>query len=107
MQTQWLVLFAGAVTLSAAGFIGVAVIWLRKLRETVSSALTEAAGQQIRTAQRLGEQVAQLQKQQDGYGQQIHILAQAGMRLQQELSNVASRLENAQADHERGNHTMH
>jgi chromosome segregation ATPase len=107
MNYEWLVLFAGAVVLSAAGFVTIAVIWLRKLRETVGTALSEAAGQQIRTAQRLAEQVAQLQKQQDGYSQQINILAQAGMRLQQELSNVANRLENAQGEVPRGNHTMH
>jgi len=77
------------------------------LRETVSSALTEAAGQQIRTAQRLGESIAQLQKQQDGYNQQINVLAQAGMRLQQELSNVASRLENTQVEQNRGGQTLH
>jgi chromosome segregation ATPase len=107
MPPEWIYLFAGAIALSAVGFVCVAVIWLRKLRETVSFALTEAAGQQIRTAQRLGESIAQVQKQQDGYTQQINVLAQAGMRLQQELSNVSNRLENTQADHVRGGQTLH
>jgi len=107
MTQEWMYLFAGATALTTAGVIGVGVVWLLKLRDTVSSALTEAAGQQVRTAQRLSESIAQLQKQQDSYTTQINVLAQAGVRLQQELSNVTNRLENAQSDHSRGNHTMH
>lgn len=107
MNFEWMGLFAGAVALSAAGFVTVAVIWLRKLRETVSSALTEAAGQQIRTAQRLSEAIAQVQKQQDNYTQQIHILAQAGVRLQHELSNITHRLDNSQTETGRGGQTLH
>ena len=107
MKPEWLYLFAGATALSAAGFVCVAMIWLRKLRETVSAALSEGASQQIRTAQRLGQSIAQLQKQQDDYNRQIHTLAQAGVRLQQELSNVTNRLDNTQAEHSRGGQTLH
>lgn len=107
MNAEWMLIFSGTVALSAVGFVYVAVIWLRKLRETVSVALSEAAGQQIRTAQRMSESIAQLKKQQDNYAQQIHALAQAGMRLQQELSSVATRLENTQAENIRGGQTLH
>ncbi|MGB9151515.1 MAG: hypothetical protein WCD70_00315 [Alphaproteobacteria bacterium] len=108
MTTEWIYLFAGAIALSAAGFVFVAVIWLRKLRETVSTALTEGAGQQIRTAQRLNQSIAQLQKQQDNYTQQINVLAQAGVRLQQELSSISNRLDNSPAEGQRaGRQTLH
>ena len=107
MTPEWMYLFAGATALSAVGFVCVAVLWLRKLRETVSGALSEAAGQQIRTAQRMSETIAQLQKQQDNYTQQIHMLAQAGLRLQQELSSVTHRLESTQAENARGGQTLH
>jgi predicted nucleic acid-binding Zn-ribbon protein len=70
-------------------------------------ALSEAAGQQIRTTQRLNESIAQVQKQQDAYNHQIQVLAQAGMRLQQELSNVTNRLDSARPETQRGSHTLH
>ena len=96
MMSEWVLLFATATSLSAIGFICVAVIWLRKLRETVALALSEAAGQQIRTAQRHNQLISQLQKQHDTLGQQVHTLAQAGLRLQHEISNVSNKLESAQ-----------
>ncbi len=107
MTPEIMYLFTATICVSAMGFAFVAVIWLRKLRETVSQALSEAAGQQIRTAQRLNEEIAQVQKQQDGYSQQINVLAQAGIRFQQELSNITNRLENSQTETQRGGHTLH
>ena len=100
-------MIAGAVSFCSIGFVAVSVFWLRKLRETVSSALTEAAGQQIRSTQRLNESISRLQKQQDTYNQQIQVLAQAGLRLQQEISTVTSRLDNNQAEQVRGGQTLH
>ena len=108
MNIEWLYLFAGAIALSALGFVCVAVLWLRKLRDAVSSSMTEAAGQQILNAQRLGDTVARLQKQQDNYTKQINVLAQAGMRLQQELSTLSSRLDHSQEEGQRsGRQTLH
>jgi len=107
MLPEYLYLFAGAITLSAIGFVCVAVIWLRKLRETLATALAEAAGQQIRNNQRVNDAISQVQKQQDSYARQVQVLAQAGMRLQQELSTVTHRLDNAQSDHARGDQTVH
>lgn len=107
MTSAWMFLFAGTTALSAAGFVCVAVIWLRKLRETVSATLSESAGQQVLTAQRMSETIAHLQKQQDGYNQQIQALAQASLRLQQELSLVANRIESTHGDNIRGGQTLH
>lgn len=103
---EWIFVFAAAVALAATGFVAVAVLWLRKLRETVSAALTEAANQQVRTAQRLSEAVAQVQKQQRSYDQQLQNLAQANMRLRQELASVAHKLEHPSED-ARGGQTVH
>lgn len=102
-----MLLFAGLSTLCAAGFIVVAVLWLRKLRETVASALAEAARQQLRTSQRLNETVAQVQKQQRGYEQQLQILSQANAQLKQGLVTVASRLDVSRSDAMRGDQTLH
>ncbi|MFA5040655.1 MAG: hypothetical protein WC464_03360 [Bdellovibrionales bacterium] len=107
MTAEWVILFAGVAALSAAGCVLIAVIWLRKLRETVIATLTETAGQQILTAQHLSESIARLQKQQDNYAQQVQTLAQAGLRLQQEISNVSNRLTSAQTETHRGGQTLH
>ncbi len=107
MPQEWIYLLTATICMCAGVSVFVAVVWLRKLRETVASALSEAAGQQIKTAQRMGESIAQLQKQQDGYTHQINVLAQAGIRLQQELSSVSNRLENAQVESPRGTNTLH
>ncbi len=104
---DWIVVFAAITAVSATGFVVVAVLWLRKLRETVSTALAEAANQQVRTAQRLSDALAQVQKQQHNYDQQLQNLAQAGLRLRQELVNVNARLEVHQSDAVRGDSTIH
>jgi len=107
MPTEWLYLFVGAVVLSAAGVVCVAALWLRRLRESVVSSLSEVAEQQIRSAQRTSESIAQIQKQQDNYSEQIRALAQAGLRLQQEISSVSNRLSNTQTENLRGGQTLH
>lgn len=104
----WIIAFAGSTALAAAIFVGVGVMWMRKLRDTVSSTLTEAATQQIRTAQKLGDAVTQVQKQQRTYDQQLQNLAQANLRLRQELATVAHRLEHTEAaEAQRGDRTVH
>jgi hypothetical protein len=90
----WIIGFTGITAIAAATFVAVAVMWLRKLRETVSKALADSATQQLRTAQKLGEAVALVQKQQRNYEQQLHNLAQASLKLRQELTTVTHRLEN-------------
>jgi hypothetical protein len=104
---DWVVLFVAISAISATGFVVVAVLWLRKLRETVSSALAEAARQQVRTSQRLGETISQMQKQQRGYEQQLQILSQANAQLRQGLVTVANRLDVNRADAVRGDQTLH
>ncbi|MGE3622361.1 MAG: hypothetical protein AB7H77_00620 [Bdellovibrionales bacterium] len=104
----WVLVIATAAPLSAAAFVAVAVMWLRKLRDTVRNTLSEAAVHQIHSAHKLGETVAQIQKQQRLYEQQLHNLAQASIRLRQELAQVTHRLEHTE-QHEamRGDRTVH
>lgn len=104
---DWIMLFAAVGTLSATGFIVVAFLWLRRLRETVSSALAEAARQQVRTAQRLNETIDQVQKQQRGYEQQLQLLSQANTQLRQGLVTVANRLDVNRTEAIRGDQTVH
>jgi DNA anti-recombination protein RmuC len=104
---EWLLTLIAVTAFSATCFMVVAVLWLRKLRETVSQALAEAANQQVRTAQRLGDSLAQVQKQQRGYEQQLQLLSQANTQLRQGLVNVATRLEHSQPDSARGDQTIH
>jgi len=44
---DWILTFVALTGISAAGFVVVAVLWLCKLRETVSVALAESASQQV------------------------------------------------------------
>jgi hypothetical protein len=55
----------------------------------------------------LGDAVGQLQKQQRGYEQQLHSVAQANLKLRQELTSVAHQLEQADLDVLRGDRTVH
>ncbi len=96
MVPDWFVICAAVTAFSLTGFAVVAALWLRRLRESVSAALTESANQQIRTAQRLSDAMDTIQKQQRQHEQQVHTLAQAGLRLRQELVNVSNRLDHSQ-----------
>ena len=92
-MTLWAISFIISTGLAAAGFVLVAVLWLKKLRVTLAGALGETAGQQIRTAQRLSEALAQLQRQQTLNNQNIQSLTEANQRLQKELSYLADKVE--------------
>ncbi len=90
--------FAALTAVAATGFVGVAVFWLKKLRETMSLALAESASQQVRAAQRLNETVGQMQKQQQNYEQQLQGLTQANVRLRQEVLTLNNRMEHSERE---------
>ena len=104
---EWLLALIAVTAFSVTGFMVMAVLWLRKLRETVASSLAEAANQQVRTAQRLSESLGQVQKQQRNYEQQLQLLSQANTQLRQGLVSMATRLEHASPDSTRGDQTIH
>ncbi len=107
MSSEWLYFFTAAIAVSTACFVVFAVLWLRRMRDTVSVALSEAAKQQIHSMKRMSESIARLEKQQENYTLQINALAQAGLRLRQELTSVAELLGNSPSEKTRGNQTIH
>lgn len=105
----WIILLAASTTLAAAGFVAVAVLWLKKLRQSVQGALGEMASHQVRNTQRAEETIARIQKQQRAHEQDIQSLIQANLRLRQDFSAIAARLENNERDplHPSGDRMVH
>lgn len=104
---EWMLALAAVTGLSATAFVVVAVLWLRKLRETVSASLAESANQQIQTARRFADAIAEVQKQQRNCEQQLMTLAQANTQLRQGLVTVASQLQHGHVDVARVEPTIH
>jgi hypothetical protein len=78
---------------SAAGFVVIAVLWLKKLREAVSTAIGETAHQQIRAAQNLGDSISKMQKQLRLHDQQFQTLALSHSRIKHDLESIAGRMD--------------
>lgn len=97
-MTLWAIAFIASTGIAAAGFVVVAVLWLKRLRETLASALGETASQQIRTAQRLSEALASLQRQQNLSQQRLQTLTEANIRMRQELNDLAGKVEMTDRD---------
>jgi Flp pilus assembly protein TadB len=102
-----LIALASVSALSAVGFAFVCLLWMRTLKERVAVALREAARQQITTSQRMAETLAEIQKQQKGYQQQLVDLYQAHKNLRDGLVTVANRVDIHHSDAIRGNVTLH
>ena len=96
---EWMLALSALTALAATGFAVVGTLWLKKLREAVSTTLTESARQQVNTAQRLGEALGRLQKQHRDYEKQLQNLTQANMRLRQDIHAIASKIDHD--EHER------
>jgi len=100
MTMLWPLAFLLSTTLAAAGFLVVAVVWLRKLRGSLGKALAETATHQLRSTQRLSESMALLQQQQQTQENQLHELAEHVLRMRQELTSLEGHLEPDQPDPE-------
>ena len=99
-MSLWPLAFLLSTTLAAAGFVAVAIFWLRKLRSSFGRALTETATHQVRSTQRLSESMAMLQRQQQQQENQINELAELVLRMRQELTSLEGQLEPDQPDPE-------
>ena len=97
-MTEWSIAFIVSTALAATGFVYVAVLWLKKLRETLVIALGETAAQQIRSAQRLSETIAKLQRQQHQYEQKIQVLTEASLRVRHDLDDLSGKIEMTERD---------
>lgn len=104
---EWILSFTAITAISAAGFVVVVVMWLKRMREAVSSALAESANQQVHTAQRFSEALAEIQKEQRHFEQQLQSLSQSNSQLRQGLVNVATQLQHGQVDATRVEPTIH
>ncbi len=101
-----LMIFAAIAAVTSGFSVIVGIFWLVKLRNTVAKALAENAQQQLRTALKLGDAIGQVQKRQEQYNEQLIMLAEAGLRMRQEISNMSNRLE-GQPEANRGSQTLH
>lgn len=104
---EWILGFAAVTGFSVVCFMAVAVLWLKRLRDTVSIALTESANQQVQTSQRFSEAIAQVQKQQRNFETQLQNLTQSNTQLRQGLVSVATQLQHGQVDATRVEPTIH
>jgi predicted nucleic acid-binding protein len=89
----WPLVFIISTLAAAAGFVVVAIFWLKRLRHTIAIALGESANQQIRSTQRMGEALAQLQRKQQFYEQRLQTLTEANIHMRQELNLLAGKVE--------------
>lgn len=108
-MNAWAILFIASTVLAALGFVAVAVLWLKKLREALSIALGETAHQQVRTAQRFGETLAEMQRHQRLYEQRLQTLTEANIHMRQELNALAGKIELSERsqDEFRGSRLIH
>ena len=77
---------------AATGFVVVAILWLRKLRDALAMTLGENAGTQIRTTQRLTMTIEQLLHRQELYEKRLHTLTDANIKMRQDLNLLAERV---------------
>lgn len=91
-MTFWSLVFMASTAFAALGFVVVAVLWLRKLRETISTALGETAGQQLRSSQILHDKITHLQTQQMLHKDRLEDLTAANNQLRKELGQLAGRV---------------
>lgn len=79
--------------LAAAGFVVGAMIWLRRLRQRLASAVGEALGRQIQHGQKVEEALQGLHKHHRQVEAQIQALAQAQARARADINALAQRME--------------
>ncbi len=93
-MNEMIAFIALVVALTALGVIGLMIRMVRKLRSSVVTAINETAEQNIKTATKLADAIAALQKQQKTYEQQLLAMAQAGQKLRQDINLVAQHIQN-------------
>lgn len=97
-MTIWPIIFIASTSFAAIGFVVVAVLWLKKLRTTISTALGETAGQQLRSSQNLHDRLENMQKQFQLYEDRLQTLTTANIHMRHELTKLASK--DKTAEHE-------
>lgn len=88
----------GMLAFATGAFVVGAMLWLRRLRRTLSDAVSEALQRQIHHGQKVEEALALLQHEQKQVEKHIMALAQAHNRLRNDVTTVAQRVEQHQRE---------
>lgn len=94
-------LMLGLVLVSLGTTIGVVVVaahFVRKQRVSLVRALNQSTGQNLGTAQQLANAIETMQRQQRQHEQQLQNVAQATLRLRQDVVTLNKRMEREQAE---------
>jgi len=92
-MTLWALAFICSTALGAVGFVVVAVLWLRKLREALSRTLADMAGRQLRATQNMGESLAQLHRQNQNLVSQVKALTEDPQRMKKEINRLEGQID--------------
>jgi hypothetical protein len=77
----------------AAGFVVGAMLWLKRLRANLASAVSEALARQITHGQKVEEALSVLQQNQKKMEGQVLLLAEAQTRARNDINALAQRFE--------------
>jgi len=88
----WVISFIASTAFASIGFVVVAILWLKKLRETLSCTLAETAGQQVRNAQHVSKTLSEIQLHQELYEQRLQTLTEANIRMRQDLNEITNKI---------------
>ncbi len=97
-MSLWGLVFVISTGAAACAFVVVAILWLKKLRETLAVALGESVSQQIKTTRRLSDTLDSLERQQHHYEQRLETLTAATLRMRQDINHLDGRLEMTERD---------
>lgn len=97
-MSLWGLVFVISTGAAACAFVVVAILWLKKLRETLALALGETVSQQIKTARRFSDTLDSLERQQQHYENRLETLTAASLRMRQDMDHLEGRLEMTERD---------
>lgn len=79
--------------IAVSGFVVGAMLWLKRLRANLASAVSEALARQITHGQKVEEALAVLQQNQKKMEGQVLLLAEAQTRARNDINTLAQRFE--------------
>ncbi len=95
----------GIMIVAAGGFVVGAMLWLKRLRSNLASAVSEALSRQITHGQKVEEALSVLQQNQKKMEGQVLLLAEAQTRARNDINALAQRFEQREVSAEAQNQT--
>ncbi len=95
----------GIMVVAAGGFVLGAMLWLKRLRANLATAVSEALTRQITHGQKVEEALTVLQQNQKKMEGQVLLLAEAQTRARNDINALAQRFEQREVSAEGGTHT--